>query len=81
MTLAEEVTFESLGAIRDELREWLGPDSDGRSRTVKSRAQRDVLVSVLIDNLAQELSDVHVRAQIQALLADLSHRAGKHSAD
>jgi hypothetical protein len=38
-------------------------------RSERNNAARDVLLSVLIHNLAEELSDVGVRAQIQALLA------------
>jgi len=75
MSLVQDVTFDSLGAVRQEIREWLGPDAVAPTRSEKHSAARDVLVSVLIHNLAEELSDVRVRAQIQALLASVAHKA------
>ena len=81
MPLHDDVTFESLGAVKEEIREWLGPDAKNAKRTKETGAARDALVSVLIHSLAQELSDVRVRAQIQALLADLSHQRSKRFAD
>lgn len=72
MSLYQDVTFESLGAVKREIREWLGPDALTANRTPEQRRARDVLISVLIHSLAEELSDVRIRAQIHALLADLS---------
>ena len=72
MSLIQEVTFESLGAVRQELRDWLGPDAVAPERSEKASAARDVLISVLIHNLAEELSDVKTRSQIQALLAQVT---------
>lgn len=81
MSLFQDVTFESLGAVRQEIRDWLGPDASRPEPTLKSKAARDVLISVLIHSLAQELSDVRVRSEIQALLSDLHKRAGKRFTD
>jgi hypothetical protein len=81
MTLLDDVTFESLGAVKQEIREWLGPDSVTPTRSPEHSAARDVLISVLIHSLAQELSDVRVRSQIQALLADLTTSDGRRFAD
>lgn len=81
MTLHEDVTFDSLGAIREEIREWLGPDGVAPDGNPQQSAARDALISVLIHSLADELSDVRVRAQIHALLADFSQNAGKRFAD
>lgn len=72
MSLVQDVTFDSLGAVRQELREWLGPDAVLPTRSEKNSAARDVLISVLIHNLVEELSDIKTRAQIQALLAHLT---------
>ena len=76
MSLIQEVTFESLGAVRQELREWLGPEVVTPMRSEKASAARDVLISVLIHNLAEELSDVKTRAQIQALMAEITKSGG-----
>jgi hypothetical protein len=81
MPLHNDVTFESLGAVKQEIREWLGPDSKNSKRAKETGAARDALISVLIHSLAQELSDVRVRGQIQALLAELSFQHGKRFAD
>jgi hypothetical protein len=70
MSLVQDVTFESLNAVRQEIREWLGPDAVLPTRSEETNAARDVLISVLIHNLAEELSDVRTRAHIQALLAE-----------
>jgi hypothetical protein len=75
MSLVQDVTFDSLGAVRQEIREWLGPDAVAPARSDRHSAARDVLVSVLIQNLAEELSDVRTRSQIQALLAGLTQSA------
>ena len=72
MSLVQEVTFDSLDAVRQEIREWLGPDAVVPGRLERHSAARDVLISVLIHNLVEELSDVRVRAQIQALLASMT---------
>jgi len=77
MSLLQDVTFESLGAVKQEIREWLGPDAILPNRSEEHSAARDVLISVLIHSLAEELSDVRVRSQIQALLADVSSAADK----
>ena len=81
MPLHDDVTFESLGAVKQEIREWLGPDAKNMKRAKQTGAARDALVSVLIHSLAQELSDVRIRGQIQALLADLSYQRSKRFAD
>jgi hypothetical protein len=75
MSLVQDVTFDSLGAVRQEIREWLGPDALVPHRSESNGAARDVLISVLIHNLVEELSDVRVRSQIQALLADMTQSA------
>jgi hypothetical protein len=81
MSLLQDVTFDSLGAVKQEIREWLGPDALATSRSPQHSAARDVLISVLIHSLAEELSDVRIRSQIQALLAGLTQEAGKQFAD
>jgi hypothetical protein len=74
MSLVQDLTFDSLDAVRQEIREWLGTDAlTGSSE--RHDVARDVLISVLIHNLVEELSDVRVRAQIQALLADMTQSA------
>lgn len=81
MPLVQDVTFESLGAVKEEIREWLGPNAIAPAGSAKHAAARDALVAVLIHRLADELSDVRVRSQIHALLSDLSAAAGKRFAD
>lgn len=81
MSLVQDVTFDSLSAVRQEIREWLGPDALTPMRSERNNAARDVLLSVLIHNLAEELSDVSVRAQIQALLATHTRAMAVETAD
>jgi hypothetical protein len=81
MSLVQDVTFDSLGAVRQEIREWLGPDAIVPSRSDKNSAARDVLISVLIHNLAEELGDVKTRSQIQALLAHMTQSAAARAVD
>lgn len=81
MTLHEDVTFDSLSAVKEEIRQWLGPESLAGTHAPKHSAARDALVAVLIHSLADELSDVRVRSQIHALLADLPKRVGEPFAD
>jgi hypothetical protein len=75
MSLVQDLTFDSLDAVRQEIREWLGPDEVNTGASERHEGARDVLISVLIHNLVEELSDVRVRAQIQALLADMTQAA------
>jgi hypothetical protein len=75
MSLVQDLTFDSLDAVRQEIREWLGPDAVNTGASERHEVARDVLISVLIHNLVEELSDVRVRAQIQALLADMTQAA------
>jgi hypothetical protein len=72
MSLVQDITFNSLDAVRQEIREWLGPDAVTSGSSELNDVARDALISVLIHNLVEELSDVRVRAQIQALLADMT---------
>ena len=81
MSLIQDVTFESLGAVKEELGQWLGDNGAQAKRSVKHSAARDALISVLIHSLAQELSDVRVRSQILALLSDLSDPASTRFED
>ena len=81
MTLHEDVTFDSLSAVKEEIRQWLGPESISSPHAPKNSSARDALVGVLIHSLADELSDVRVRSQIHALLADLPKRVGEPLAD
>jgi hypothetical protein len=79
MKLLQDVTFDSLAAVRQELREWFGSDAKtslhgGRSH----RASRDMLLSIIIHSLAEELSDVRVRSQIQASLSELDRDKGQN---
>ena len=77
MKLLEEVTFDSLTAVRQELREWFGPDAKNAGHPRTHKASRDMLLSIIIHSLASELSDVRVRSQIQALLSDLGQENGR----
>ena len=81
MSLFNDVRFDSLGAVREEIRLWLGPGAISPSVTPRDAAARDALVAVLIHSLAQELSDIRVRSHIQALLADMTRSAGEPFAD
>ena len=74
MKLLEDVTFDSLAAVRQELREWFGPDARTSAHPKLHQASRDMLLSIIIHSLAAELSDVRVRSQIQALLSDLGRK-------
>lgn len=72
MKLQHDVTFDSLSAVRQELREWFGPEStEGRNGSRSRSATRDMLLSVIIQSLAEELSDASVRARIQEALEKL----------
>ncbi len=75
MSLVQDLTFDSLDAVRQEIREWLGPDAVNGGASARHEVARDVLISVHIHNLVEELSDERVRAQIQALLADMTQAA------
>jgi len=78
MKLLEDVTFDSLAAVRQELREWFGPDSRNSLSGVRPhKASRDMLLSIIIHSLAEELSDVRVRAQIQASLSELGREKSR----
>ena len=77
MKLLEEVTFDSLDAVRQELREWFGPDAKNSGEPRSRQASHDMLLSIIIHSLAAELSDVRVRSQIQALLSDLGQKSGR----
>jgi hypothetical protein len=72
MSLIQNFTFDSLGAVRQEIGEWLGPEAVTPARAARRNAARDALISVLIHNLAEELSDARTCAQIQTLLAPLT---------
>jgi hypothetical protein len=72
MKLLQDVTFDSLAAVRQELREWFGNDAKASLHGKTSKATRDMLLSIIIHSLAEELSNVRVRSQIQAALSDLS---------
>jgi len=72
MKLLQDVTFDSLTAVRQELREWFGHDSRTSLHGKSQKDARDLLLSIIIHSLAEELSDVRVRSQIQAALSDLS---------
>jgi hypothetical protein len=79
MKLLEDVTFDSLAAVRQELREWFGP-TDSRNSLHGNRphkASRDMLLSIIIHSLAEELSDVRVRSQIQASLSELGRERSR----
>jgi len=78
MKLLQDVTFDSLTAVRQELREWFGPDAKAPlTGSRPHRASRDMLLSIIIHSLAEELSDVSVRSQIQAALSDLGREKGR----
>jgi hypothetical protein len=77
----KDVTFESLDALKKELNEWFGDEGNGEPAKSASFSSRDMLVSILIHSLAEELSDVRVRSQIQALLAEFSQKRRPHFAD
>jgi hypothetical protein len=82
MSLHQDVTFDSLGAVRDEIREWLGvKDNPAAVSSDRTAASRDMLIAVLIHSLAEEISDVRVRSQIHALLAELQPKAASRFED
>lgn len=74
MKLLQDVTFDSLSAVRQELHEWFGPNAKTSQHGARpNKASRDMLLSIIIHSLAEELSDVRIRSQIQAALSDLNH--------
>jgi hypothetical protein len=75
MKLQQEVTFDSLSAVRAEIREWFGSDSPHRSSTHGS--SRDMLLSVIIHSLAEELSDTATRERVQRALEEMPRPASK----
>jgi hypothetical protein len=83
MKLLEEVTFESLKAVREELREWLGPRprSPRKGRSASRDASRDLLISVLIHNLVDDLSDDRARIRIKDSLTQLIRRHSRQFSD
>ena len=72
MKLLQDVTFDSLAAVRQELHEWFGSDGKTSLHGHDKNATRDMLLSIIIHSLAEELSSVRVRSQIQASLSELS---------
>ncbi|MFT3781412.1 MAG: hypothetical protein QM790_05290 [Nibricoccus sp.] len=74
MKLLQDVTFDSLSAVREELREWFGQDGRASLHGKSQKDTRDLLLSIIIHSLAEELSDVRVRAQIHAALSELSRK-------
>ena len=78
MKLLEDVTFDSLAAVRQELREWFGPDARNSLHGGHThKASRDMLLSIIIHSLAEEISEVRVRAQIQAALSELGREKSR----
>ncbi|MFT3870061.1 MAG: hypothetical protein QM715_16560 [Nibricoccus sp.] len=77
MKLLQDVTFDSLSAVRQELREWSGNNARTSLHGKTPKATRDMLLSIIIHSLAEELSNVRVRAQIQAALSDLTQKKHK----
>ena len=77
MKLLQDVTFDSLAAVRQELHEWFGSDGKTSLHGHDKNATRDMLLSIIIHSLAEELSDVSVRSQIQAALSDLGREKGR----
>lgn len=80
MKLIEDVTFDSLAAVRQELREWMGHDRSSLHSRQKNTT-RDMLLSIIIHSLAEELSDVRVRSQIQAALSEVTRPKHRDSMD
>ncbi|MBK9992150.1 MAG: hypothetical protein IPP19_15865 [Verrucomicrobia bacterium] len=81
MKLIEDVTFDSLDAVRQELREWMGHDNQSSLHGRTKNTTRDMLLSVIIHSLAKELSDVGVRSQINAALSGITHPRHRDSLD
>jgi hypothetical protein len=81
MKLLQDVTFDSLAAVRHELHEWFGSDGHASLHGHDKNATRDMLLSIIIHSLAEELSNVRVRSQIQASLSQLSHVKDHFRAD
>ena len=81
MKLIEDVTFDSLAAVRQELREWMGQDSKSSLHGRTKNATRDMLLAIIIHSLAEELSDVRVRSQIQAALSEVTRPKHRDSMD
>jgi hypothetical protein len=72
MKLAHEVTFDSLTAVRQEIDEWFGSTSTFAHLQEAQTPSRDLLVSVLIHRLADELSDVELRSRLHTILANFT---------
>jgi hypothetical protein len=81
MKLLQDVTFDSLAAVRQELHEWFGSDGQAALHGHDKNATRDMLLSIIIHSLAEELSNVRVRSQIQASLSQLSHNKTRFDAE
>jgi hypothetical protein len=81
MKLVHDVTFDSLTAVRQEIDEWMGSASPYTQLRDTHSPSRDLLVSVLIHHLADELSDVQTRSHIHALLASFTRSIENKSAD
>lgn len=75
MKLHNDVTFDSLNAVRDEIREWFGPESRLGARTPNTT--RDMLLAVIIGSLAEELSDSTARTSIREALDKLSQLSSR----
>lgn len=71
MKLQHDVTFDSLEAVRQEIREWFGADVPSRATHRSNNATRDVLLSLIIASLADELSDANTRTRILEALEKL----------
>ena len=78
MKLLQDVTFDSLAAVRQELHEWFGSDAKTALHGHDRSATRDRLLSIIIHSLAEELSNVRVRSQIQASLSQLSQNKTRY---
>jgi hypothetical protein len=66
----------SLSALLDEIDDWCGTKVPGRFPP-HPHGLKDALVSVAIQNLAQQISDVGTREKIQSAAAQLQVSAGK----
>lgn len=81
MKLLQDVTFDSLDAVRQELREWMGQDNMSAHHGSTKNATRDMLLSVIIHSLASELSDARMRSQIHATLTGIARSKHRDAMD
>ena len=72
-------SFGSLSLLFDDIDDWCGTKPP-RVFPPKKKGVRDLLVSIAIHNLADQISDTRIRESIQSQAASLHALAGKQIA-